>query len=257
MRRESANLHHPTHRREAAAHPGVVVADAYFAQQKLLVQGEAGSTSKTVVVAEIAPSPGPSHRPSVEWRTAFLARFTNMREVRVTSCQDQAAHRAEQNLPTPKVYAQAAEPDPEYAIPKAYLPLPPAADESSWNSYINGRKRSKGSSADKQARVTPLSVKGKERASDDAADSRAGQGPAASADGVPSEGADMDISDDEGHDAGQAKVPGATLVEESDALDPVWLRKPRPPIPALLRSLDQVSGLSESGIVLPWTGDCC
>ena len=92
------------------------------------------------------------------------------------------------------------------------------------------------------------SVKGKERARDDVAESSAQEGaaaPAGAADGTPSDGAaaDMDISDEESHDA-EPKVPDATLALEQDALDPVWLRKPRPPIPSLLRSLDQVGSLA-------------
>ena len=77
------------------------MADAYFAQQKLSLQGEDESGMNSVVVAEIPPAPGPSHRPSVEWRTAFLARFTNMREVRVFLCREPwCIERAEPSSPS-------------------------------------------------------------------------------------------------------------------------------------------------------------
>jgi hypothetical protein len=62
-------------RREAAAHPGIKTAEDF-----LLRQREELAKLGIAPVVE-APVAGPSHRPSVEWRTAFLSRFTNMREV--------------------------------------------------------------------------------------------------------------------------------------------------------------------------------
>lgn len=66
-------------RREAAGHPGVIVAEAFLKQQQKDAANLLLAAQSVGVLAQ--PIAGPSHRPSVEWRTAFLARFANLRAV--------------------------------------------------------------------------------------------------------------------------------------------------------------------------------
>lgn len=65
----TSNLHNT--RREAAAHPRIKTAEALIRR----VDEE--------VVMEASTSSVPIHRPSSEWRSSFLSRFSNMRQVSV------------------------------------------------------------------------------------------------------------------------------------------------------------------------------
>jgi hypothetical protein len=65
-------------RREAATHPSIKTAEAFV--RKIEVAMEVDES-----LVNLSASAGPSHRPSTEWRTSFLSRFTNMRQVSICS----------------------------------------------------------------------------------------------------------------------------------------------------------------------------
>ncbi|KAK9895671.1 hypothetical protein P389DRAFT_195803 [Cystobasidium minutum MCA 4210] len=195
-------------RREAAAHPNVKTAEAFIrrVEEEIVVV-----ESSTAEASTSGAAAGPAHRPSVEWRTSFLSRFSNMRQVMTTS---------------------SSKPSPS-DVPSHYLPIPAAQDESSWRTYINGRK-GKGR-ATKEAEESA-------QAADTADSSMNGHGTVSVeaaeplGDGIPGEDSSSPLVDGTSETTAIQAEPTATA--KSVRTDP------RPPIPTLMRALDHYTVIS-------------
>lgn len=115
-------------------------------------------------------------------------------------------------------------------VPSHYLPIPAAQDESSWRTYINGRK-GKGR-ATKEAEESA-------QAADTADSSMNGHGTVSVeaaeplGDGIPGEDSSSPLVDGTSETTAIQAEPTATA--KSVRTDP------RPPIPTLMRALDHVS----------------
>jgi hypothetical protein len=114
-------------------------------------------------------------------------------------------------------------------VPPHYLPIPAAQDESSWRTYINGRK-------------------GKGRVTQDeelTADAAPLEGVAAPSDVAAAPHIATDIKGEQVPD-GTALEASSTAEGSSTATSKVARTEPRPPIPILMRALEHVGATNFS-----------